>query len=166
MEETIINRVLDNDTRKKLMEAGAFGFTKNKEFPYVPESVREKDDNGKYKIDKKYWPVFKFKGKDGVESANMEKDLGYMQMVKENGKDVQNWISKSGTSRIKVLMDCVKGWKNYYDSEGNEIPFRHNNGMVNKDSIARIPSAWAIEFVNVIIERTVLSPEELEGLES
>ena len=165
MEETI-NRVLDNETRQKLAEAGAFGFTKNKEFSYVPKSVREKDDNNNYRIPKKYWPIFAFKGKDGIEAANMEKDLGYMQTAKENGKDVQNWISKSGTARIKVLMDCVKGWKNYYDAEGNEIPFRHNNGMANKESIARIPSAWGIEFVNVIIDRTLLSSEELEGLES
>ncbi len=165
MEETI-NRVLDNETREKLVKAGALGFTENKEFIYVPKSVREKDDNGNYKIDKKYWPVFMLKGKDGVEAAKMEGSLGHMQMVKENGEEVQNWISKSGQVRIKTLQTGIIGWKNYYDAEGKPVPFRHNSGTVREDCIARIPSPWAIEFTNAIVDRTILSPEELEGLES
>ena len=157
------DKVLDNETRKKLAETGMLGFTDNPEFIYVPEAFRKKDDSGEYKIPKEHWPMFMLKAKDGIESAKMEDGMGYMEY--ESGSSKSRWISKSGSRRIVILREGIKGWKNWYDTEGKEIPFRNNNGAIHNDSLKKLPVPLAIELTNAITDHISLTPEELEGLE-
>ena len=158
----IENKILDNDTRKMLSEAGALGFTENVEFKYVPEIFREKNEDGTYKIDKKYWAIFLLKGKDGIEVQKMEDGLGYMEYDKEG---TRKYVTKTGLTRITLLTDCIKGWKNWFDAEGKEIPFRENNGKITSHSLKRIPITLSMELANAITDRTTLSEEELLGLD-
>jgi hypothetical protein len=159
------NKVLTNEVRQKLASTGMLGFTENPEFIYTPEAFREKkEDSDEYAIPKELWPVFTLKGKDGVESAKMEDNMGYMEI--DNKSKNQRWIGKSGSRRVEILQVGIIGWKNWYDTDGNLIPFRHNNGKVHTDCLKRIPVGLAIELANAITDRITLSPEELEGLES
>ena len=159
----VVNKVLDSEIRKKLMKAGMLGFTENPEFKYVPKCYRELGDDGQYIIPKEAWPVFTLKGKDGVESAKMEDGMGYMEFDEKT--DTKRWIGKSGTRRIQILRDGVKGWDNWPDTDGNLIPFRENAGKIHNESLGRIPVNLAIELANAITDRVTLTPEELEGLE-
>ena len=158
------NKVLDNETRKKLAETGMLGFTENPDFTYVPKAFRKKNEDGTFAIEKKLWPLFLLRGKDGVESAKLEDGMGYMEF--DTDTSVQRWIGKSGSRRIEILKAGIKGWKNWYDVEGVEIPYRSNNGSIHNESLKRLPVALAIELANAITDRTALSVEESEGLES
>ena len=158
-------KVLSNELRKKLAEAGGLGFTENSEFIYTPALYREKIiDTDEYKLPKEVWPTFLLRGKDGVESSKMEDGMGHMEY--DDKTSVRRWVGKSGTRRIAILQDGIKGWKNFYNSDGELIPFRENNGKISSDSLKLIPVNIAIDIANTIIERTSLSQEELEGLES
>lgn len=165
MSEQIENRVLDSETRKLLAKAGALGFTENLEFNYVPKAFREKDkESGEYKIPKKFWPVFALVGKDGIEASKMEDNMGHMEY--DDKSDIRRWVGKSGTHRIKVLREGLKGWKNFFDSEGEEIQYRQNQNNIHEASLKRIPATLGIELCNAIIDRITLTAEELEGLSS
>lgn len=154
----IVDKKLDNETRKLLAETGMLGFTENPEFLYVPKAFRESE-----KIKKEFWPIFKLIGKNGIESAKMEDGMGHMEYDDKN--DVRRWIGKSGSSRIGILSDGIKGWKTFYDKDGELIPFRENNGKISTHSLERVPVALAIELSNAILDRTSLTQEELLGLE-
>ena len=160
----IVNRVLDKETLAKLAKTNALGFTEDPNFKYVPIAFKEKDkETDEYIIPKNLWPVFKLRGKNSIESAKLEDNMGYVEYDDKN--NTRKWIGKSGTAKIKIVEDGVKGWDNWYDSEGKEIVFRHNNGKIHKESVGRIHSELLTELANAITERHTLTPEELEGLE-
>lgn len=163
METIIEDKVLDNKIRKMLSEIGVLGFTENVEFKYVPKAFREKNEDSTYKLEKKYWAVFNLKGKDGIEALKMEDGLGHMEY--DDKKNKRTYISKTGSHRITLLTDCIIGWKNWFDADGREIPFRSNGTKISSHSLKRIPVLWAIELANAITERTTLSEEELQGLD-
>ena len=160
----VIKRVLDKETLAKLAATNTLGFTEDPEFPYVPKAFRKKDkETGKYIIEKKYWPVFKLRGKDSIESAKLEDGMGHMEY--DDKKKTRRWVGKSGSAKIQILTDGVKGWSNWFDSEGKEIIFLHNNGKIKKDSLKRLNVPLSIELADAITDRHILTPEELEGLE-
>jgi len=157
-----VERVLDDATRKLLAETGMLGFTENPKFVYVPKAFREKNEDGTYKIPKEHWPKFHLEGKDGIESAKMEDTMGHMEF--DSKTDVRRWVGKSGSKRIEILKGGIKGWENWFDNEGKEIPFRQNQSIIHNESLKRIPVALAIELANAITDRITLTPEETEGL--
>ncbi len=164
MSETkIVNKVLNNEQRKLLAETGMLGFSENSEFIYVPKMYREKNTLDEYKIPKELWAKFKLQGKDGIEASKMEDAMGYMEWDDTN--NTKRWVGKSGSHRMKILTDGIKGWSNWYDVNGEEIPFRENNNVISTHSLKRIPAKLAIELANAIVDRTSLSAEELEGLD-
>lgn len=160
---TVEKKELSNEMRKKLADIGGLGFTENPEFKYVLKAYREKNDAGEYEIPKEYWPVFTLQGMGGIESTKLENDMGYTEFDKD-GKS--RYISKSGGQKMKILKDCLKGWVNYRDSTGEFIEYRENNGKVNPACLDRMAPSHITELVNAITERTSLTHEELEGLES
>jgi len=176
------NKVLDNDTRKLLAETGMLGFTENPEFIYTPTAFRKKygdttDDvldlpakkwpegvsEDDYIIPKEHWPIFKLRAKDGIETAKMEDNMGHMEY--DDKTNIRRWIGKSGTHRVQLLKDGIKGWKNFYNVKGELIPFRENNGTIHNDSLKLINIQLASELSNAIMDHTALTSEELEGLE-
>jgi len=157
-------RVLDNEMRKKLAKIGGLGFTENPEFIFTfPEFKKKDKETGEYIIEQKYWPVFTLEGMGGIESTKITSDMGYTEIDKESGN--QRYISKSGQQKVKILTKGIKKWSNYFDSEGNEIVFRHNNGKVKSSCLELIPPVHTIHLTNAITERDTLSKEELEGLD-
>ena len=156
-------KILDNETRKKLAEAGALGFTESKEFLFSPDFFREVDDKENYKLEKALWPVFKLQGKDGIEASDDINNAGYAKFDKEGNR---SWVDKTPEIRRKSLQSNVKGWKNLYDTEGKEIVFETDEeGMVKLSLLKRIPATWLINISNAIQDNMTLTPEEVQGLE-
>jgi len=156
-------KVLDNETRKKLAEAGALGFTDNSEFFYTPSFFRAKDEDKKPLLEKSFWPVFKLQGKDGITASDDINNSGYTEFDKDGGK---RWVDQTPTIRRKSLQEGIKSWKNLFDSEGKEIVFEtEEDGNVKFSLLKRIPAVWLIDIANAIQDRSTLSEEELQGLE-
>ncbi len=157
------NKVLTPELKEKLSKMGGLGFTENKEFLYSLKEFRKKDENGEYEIPKEFWPVFKLLGKDSVENAKLEDGLGHMEF--EDKSDTRKWISKSGTRKLDLCRDGIKGFHTYFDIDGIEIPYRQNGTKINDKTLSRIKPEHLTELSNVIAERNVLTEEELTGLE-
>jgi len=151
------NKKLTPEMLKKLADIGGLGFTEKSKFPYVLKKFRNSD------IPKEYWPVFILQGKDGIESIKFQDGLGHMEIDKET--ETQRWISKSGQKRLETLREGIKHWHTYFDSEGNEIPFSKQGSVISNNSLKRIPNDDSNELYNAIVSRTILTPEELTGLE-
>lgn len=132
------------------------GLTTTHEFLYVPKVYRKA---GVDVIPKSEWPIFKLKGKDGVEIAEAEDKAGYVD------SSTTNIHLTVGTQRIETLKKHILGWKNFKDRDGNEIPCVIKAGEVYKTNLARIPVELQKELHEAINEQSVLTQEELEGLE-
>ena len=158
------------------------GFSVEDAFPYVPEAYRVKDDAGEYKVDKRYWPIFTLKSKDGVQLAKIEDKAGY---VTTGEKDNQNkFFASSGTTRLTTLEDGIVEVKNFpvnvdgeicivnFNKKSKDLTIAKRDGtkkMLNnrlpKDVIKFFKVKLQQELQNVINERKVLTAEEKRGLE-
>jgi len=133
---------------------GFLVFSKESTFKYVPKVFREH-------APKDLWPVFILRGKDGVESAKVEDDAGWVDPAT---KAIHFTL---GSQRLNLLASNIAGWSNLFDASDNEIKFEKNsNKKVSEKCLRRFPSDLQIELQNAIIEQSRLSEEELQGLES
>ena len=148
---------LTPEMKKKL--AGFIGFTKDPVFWYVPKAYREKDEDGKYIIPKAVWPGFKLKGLTGLEAADMEDNIGTFDT------EAKRMHITMGNQRLELLKTNILGWKNFYDEEDKEILFSRSAGEVEKQCLGRLPDQLQRELFNAISDRSLLSEEELLGLE-
>lgn len=161
---TIEKRVLDNETRKKLASIGGLGFTEEVEFKFTFPEYKEKDKEGEYIVEPKLWPIFTLKGMTGIDSTKLTSEMGYTEVDKDSGNS--RYISKAGHQKLKILKEGIVGWENYFDDNGQEIVFRHNNNVIKPVCIEQIPPNHIIHLANAITERNKLTVEELSGLES
>ena len=150
MEEEI--RTLSPELEEKLRAVR--GFSQKAKFLYVPEVYRQNANV----IPKKEWPIFELKGKDGIDLADSEDDLGHEL---KNGKV----YTSTGEVRIKVLKSNILGWKNFLDTENKEIVFVKDSDGVTTTCIARLTSVLQVELNVAINAHSTLTQEELEGLE-
>ena len=141
--------LLTPEVKEQLRKAGALGFTVLDAFKYVPRAFREG------KVDKKLWTVFTLRSKSGLDAAEIE-DKAYAW---ENGKHV----IKSGTNRIETLRHCVVSVKNFIMEDGAVLNMEEGGDI--GPILDKMTVALQVELVNAIYERTVLTPEELQGLE-
>jgi len=118
-------------------------------FPYVPKVFRE------CVSDKKLWPIFMLRGLDGEELAAREDQISYTTY---GPAGEPQFHFTSGAFRMETLKKGIKGWKNYRTAEGKEIPF-------SADNVKCLPIALQKELQNAIQERSLLTSEELQGLE-
>lgn len=165
-ELTVKDVVITDDMRDALK--GYLGFEPESTFLFVPKAYREKKEDGSYRIPKALWPVYRLKSKDGLESAKLEDDAGYLAYDKEKGQS-QLYL-ESGKERISTLRAGIKGWKNWLREDfKSEIPFHENmigtDGLLREKHIKDMPVRLQVELQNAINERSILTQEELSGLE-
>jgi len=155
------NEVVDVRLTPELKEKlrGFLGFTKTTDFLYVPKVYREKDDAGEYIVPKDLWPVFKLRGKTGIEVAEEEDNSGYLD---PNSNRIH---LTAGKRRINLLEKNILSWKNFRDEDGNVIEHVTVAGKVYKTALQRIPAPLQVELNEAINEQSKLSEEELRGLE-
>lgn len=144
-----VDLVLTPEQKEKLK--GFLPIKPDATFKYVPKVFR---DAG---IDKKLWPVFILKGKDGIEISKALDSAGHISYDQATGK--ADFIPTAGKQRLETLEKGIIGWKNYRDADGSLVEFK------GKESIKFLPDALQTELQNAINERSELSQEELQGLE-
>lgn len=146
------NRSLTPELLEKLNKFK--GFSDTSTFQYVPKIYRENVDV----IPKKDWPIFKLKGRDGLDLADSEDNMGHEL---KNGKV----YTTTGEVRIKTLQSNILDWKNFKDQDNKNIPFVKDAEGLTKQCIAKLPSPLQVELLLAINDHSILTQEELEGLE-
>jgi hypothetical protein len=147
---------LTAEQKKKLQDFVAIDTTEV--FKYVPLVYRQKKPDGEYLFPKEMWPVFTLKGKDAFDLAKTEDSIGVMDVDQKTMMPKQMRMT-SGTVRIETLKKGVKGWKNFKNEKGQIVHYK------GSESIAVLKSKLQTELQNAINEHTVLTEEELRGLE-
>jgi hypothetical protein len=132
------------------------GLSQTHEFLYVPKVYRLA---GEGVIPKSEWPIFKLKGKNGLEIAEAEDNAGYMEA------ETTHVVLTGGKARIATLGKHILGWSNFKDRDGVEIKFHAEGGVVYKTSMQRLSAELQRELQEAINEQSVLTEEELQGLE-
>lgn len=175
-----IDVVLDNELMERL--GSSVGFDVSAEFKYVPKIYRKEN------VPKSLWPVFVLKAKDGLEVAKAEDALGGKIEYDEATKTTRMDAPKSGQVRVETIVSGLRKISNFRINDGStgkftELPvllFDASSGLievVRKDKTDTIKNATAadvvryispklqVELANAINERSMLTEEELRGLE-
>jgi len=168
---------LTNEILERLKQIGALGFQIEGQFKYVPMAYRAKDKDGKFLLSQKYWAVFILRGIDGVDSAYLEDEqrsemhYGSIEVGKDGKEKTMKDVSakiNSGKARIATLQRGIITWHNFRNTKGELIPAPKEDavtGGITEDSLRPIPPNLQVELVNAITEQTLLTAEELLGLE-
>lgn len=130
------------------------GFTDDSTFLYVPKLYRENEKA----VPRDQWPIFKLKGRDGLDFAKAEDSMGFDTRG-------QKMFSNSGSLRIKILRTHILGWKNWKDRNENEIRFMGGTDGVANKLIAKMPNSLQVELLEAVSFHSRLTEEELAGLE-
>jgi hypothetical protein len=72
---------------------------------------------------------------------------------------------RSGTHQLTVLRFGLRGWSNFKDSEGNEVPFELNSRHprhITDEALDRLLPKYRTELVNAIMERGTVTESEGE----
>ena len=129
------------------------GFSEDATFLYVCKVHREN-------LPKSAWPVFKLRGKTGIEVAKIEDAAGFFDVKN------QRMIFTTGSQRLETLAGGIIGWNaKFVDGAGKSIPFAAEDGRVTENSLKRLSATLQVELQNAINEQSSLTPEELQGLE-
>lgn len=143
---------MTEEIKEKLKAAGQLGFQVDAVFTYVPKFYRDKKNN----IPKSLWPIFKLKSKNGIEVAEAEDGIGYVNLDSIERK----YVIEAGKQRIETLEKGIVSVKNFICEDGSVV-----NCAGSKTLIKILPAAMQVELQNAINERSLLTPEELLGLE-
>lgn len=165
-QETIIDVVLNDDYAAKLK--GYMGFEETNRFPYTPKVFRQKDKDGNFYVPKSKWPIFFLEGKDGIQASEIQDEAGYVTRDKNTGE--QKIMLQGGKSRLSTLASCVKGWKNWYETDFKTlIPFNEKtdikSGKLVEAKLKKFPVPLQEELQEAINERDTMTKEELSGLD-
>ncbi len=129
------------------------GFSEDATFFYVCKAHREN-------LPKAEWPVFKLKGKTGIENAKIEDAAGFFDVKN------QRMVFTTGSQRLEILAGGIIGWNDkFVDRAGKPVPFDSKDGRVTEKCLARISPALQAELQDAINEQAALAPEEIQGLE-
>lgn len=66
----------------------------------------------------------------------------------------------SGSQTIRILNYGLRGWRNFRDAAGNEVPFRENNGKPRGENWDCLLPEWRRELANAITEQNRISETE------
>lgn len=147
----VIDMKYSPEVQKRLQSL--VGFSEDATFSYVCKAHREN-------LPKAEWPVFKLKGKTGIENAKVEDAAGFFDVKN------QRMVFTTGTQRLETLACGVIGWNSkFVDRAGKAIPFEAKDGRVTDKCLGRIPPGLQVELQEAINEQAALAPEELQGLE-
>ena len=168
----IRNIELTEEQQKKIMACCAIDVSAS--FRYVPQAWRQSG------IPKDLWPVFVLRGKDGVESAEIEDQMAVMQLV--DGRATQRITS--GNVRVSTLTGGIESVMNLPLADGRLLCYRYDadkglaemwsiteagkevdRRVVQRKEIVRyISPSLQVELQDAINERSVMTDEELLGL--
>lgn len=148
--------VMTKELREKLQ--GFLAFQTDAIYKYIPAPYRKKKE-GEYVIPKEFWPIFSIRFMDGVEISELEDKVGYT-VIRSSDPDYREFHGRSGTYRLDVLRNGVKGWINLRDEKGNLVEYSGD------DSLSKLPVDLQQDLQVAIMERIVLTEEELRSLGS
>lgn len=165
------NLELTQDLKEKLK--GTLGFQVETPFIYSPKAYRDNE------IPKEFWPRFLLKSKNGLEIAEVEDNTGFMSY--DSDRQESKLHLQSGSLRIDTLKrgilkvsgfmlenESVISWDSktkdmtIIDKDGKSIT--KNNIKIEK-IIALMKMQLQVELQNAINERSIMTEEELQGLE-
>jgi hypothetical protein len=142
-----------------------YGFKIVDNFRYVPIAFRSKNESGEYILPKTLWPVFTLRGIDGIMSMDVQDEMANNIDYDTETNTIKGFKFKFGSATIANCKRGIIGIENFYDEEGNVIEFESKNGTISDSCIKKIKPDLMTELSNAIIERSVLTEEELLGLE-
>lgn len=100
--------------------------------------------------------IFKLKVLTARELAEIEDSVSSFF----SGKGEVELRIRPGTEILQILKRGLRGWENFKDDKGNNIPFRENNAVPREDNFDRIRPEWRRELANAITEMLTMSEEE------
>lgn len=115
-------------------------------FDYVLQEEKEKENP----------TIFKLKILAARELAEIEDNVSSFV----SGKGEVELRIRPGTEILQILRRGLKGWENFKDDKGKDIPFRENNGVPREDNFDRLRPEWRREISNAITEMNTMSGEE------
>lgn len=164
MAEEAKDIVLTDEMRAAL--AGSLGFRVEETFAYTPRAYRVKRADETYIVPKAAWPVFTLRGVDGVSATLAEDKLhGTVKMGEDGSRSI---TISSGRHKVDTCCRGIVTWRNFRDDKGRLIsPPEPDtiNGGVMESALRVLSPALISELANAIIERSVLTAEEMLGLE-
>jgi len=119
-------------------------------FRYVPKCDRD--------LPEEEQTVFVLRYMDARQAAKME-DQAVEGAVSGKGTDTALKF-RSGSKVLQALEHGLRGWENFRDAQGNEIPFRENNGKPRPECFDAIPPSVRRELANVIIDGSEMTEDE------
>jgi len=150
----IKNIVLTPEMEKKLKSSLGFKLVDN--YKYVPKAYREKNEKGEFVFPKEIWPVFILKGIDGRQALEFEDEL--LGEIDINSSNFNTFKIKQGRITFLTCKCGIISWSNFFDETGEEIVY-------SPDKISSLRPELLHELCNAIGERSILTEEELMGLE-
>ena len=157
--------VVLTDAMKKRLR-GSLGFKVDAKFQYVPKAYRDQE-NGEFVIPKEFWPVFTLRGVDGV-NATLAEDNLHGTVTMHPNDNTSSITVRSGKHKVDTCRRGVITWKNFRDIDGKLLscPEKDDStGGVTEESLKVLSPALLAELTNAITERSILTSEELLGLE-
>ncbi len=88
------------------------------------------------------------------------RDLAAIQDGATKGNVDGSLEFKSGTQTLRILEMGVRGWRNFKDDTGADVPYRENNGKPRPENWDCLRPEWRRELANAITEQNRLSEEE------
>lgn len=155
----IVDLIYTEDETKAL--AGYFGIVESSTFPYVPTVFR------KHVADKSKWPVYILRSPNGLDQTREEDHLGMILINTDT--TVKGFKTNSGELRIHRVKSYLTDAKRH-SLDGKIIPFtseigQYGDRVVSKAFMATISVPLMAELEKTAINGTILSEEELLGLD-
>jgi len=112
--------------------------------------------------------IFKLGVVDSLTIAKIEDKLTTFSIDAKNPTGSTDAKISSGMREIELLRAGLKGWDNFFDKNGNPIPFETNtqrsSGKAKEvptdKTLGRLPTVISKELANVIYNQNKISEEE------
>ncbi len=123
---------------------------------YIPKVARKWPEKDR--------PVFLIKVLSAKEAAKLEDGMSDAVVNKKNRDDTTVRIY-GGTAVLKALEVGLKGWENFKTANGEDAPWRENNGNPRQENFDFIPVKIRSELAEAITEGTFLTEQEEKNSE-
>lgn len=100
---------------------------------------------------------FEIRGLTVAEEASVSDSM----ILAHSGGD--DFSFRAGTHQLTVLRLGLRGWANFRDGEGQEVPFEMTKShprQVSDASLDRLAPEWRVEIMNAILDRGAVTEEE------
>lgn len=160
-----VRKVGFSDAQKEKLRKSV-GFKIRNDFLYVPLAFREKKD-GEYIIPKEQWTIFKLRGLMGIDQSKIGDDL-FNDIVYSKTGEIEKLRLNTSTLNLNTCRRGIISAKNFYNEDFEVVDFPKVDELTNllPDSALNLLRPELIsELANVILGHSILTEEELLGLE-